>query len=259
MASNSRSFEFTAAVPDYHVYQKIWQPELTETLVCIHQRQNEFNAFSVKTVRAIDNATVGHLPREISRSTKYLLDRGATVKAVITCSYYRRSPLFQGGLEIPCLVTVSMPGAIQNNLLLDRQRELVTELYCEPKDDIAIGNILSPTEQVPIERPQKRQKRVSVPEKEMIQCKDIRLLFRCQEENNKNQDKNKETNETIVIDQIHCIQYCMEKIFELDLFVVLFVQNNSSLIKQPKKLHFLPILKRNLFSRMTEMQILREN
>ena len=36
MASNSRSFEFTAAVPDYHVYQKIWQPELTETLVCIH-------------------------------------------------------------------------------------------------------------------------------------------------------------------------------------------------------------------------------
>ena len=133
MASDSRSFEFTAAIRGYHVYQKIWQPELNETLVCIHERRNEFDAFSVKTVRAVDNATVGHLPREISRPTKYLLDRGATVKAVITCSYYRRSPLFQGGLEIPCSVTVSMPGTIRNHLLLDRYRELVTELYYEPK------------------------------------------------------------------------------------------------------------------------------
>ena len=118
----------------------------------------------------------------------------------MTSSYYRRSPLFQGGLEIPCLVTVSMPGTIRNQLLLDRYRELVTELYCEPKDEIIIGKFLSPTEQVPIKRPQKRQKRVSVTEKETIQCKDIRLLFRRQEENNKNQDKNKETNETIVTD-----------------------------------------------------------
>ena len=93
-----------------------------------------------------------------------------------------------------------MPGTIRNNLQLDRYRELVTELYCEPKDEIIIRNFLSPTEQVLIERPQKRQKRVSVPEKETIQCEDIRLLFRHQEENNKNQDKNKETNETVVID-----------------------------------------------------------
>ena len=151
-------------------------------------------------VRAVDNATIGHLPREISRSTKYLLDRGATVKAVMICSYYRCSPLFQGGLEIPCSVTVSMPGTIRNHLLLDRYSELVTELYCKPKDEIVIGNFLSPTEQVPIERSQNRQKRFSVPEKETIQCKDIRILFRCQEENNKNHDKSKETNEAIVID-----------------------------------------------------------
>ena len=93
MASNSRSFEFTAIIRGYHVYQKFWQPGLNETLVCIHERRNEFDAFSVKTIRALDNATVGHLPREISRQTKYLLDGGATVKAVITCSYYRLSPL----------------------------------------------------------------------------------------------------------------------------------------------------------------------
>ena len=107
---------------------------------------------------------------------------------------------FQGGLEIPCSVTVNVPGTIRNHLLLDRYRELVTELYCEPKDETIIGNFLSPTEQVPIEGPQIRQKRISVPEKETIQCKNIRLLFRRQEENKKKQDKSKETNETIVTD-----------------------------------------------------------
>ena len=76
-----------------------------------------------------------------------------TVKAVTTCSSYRCSPLFQGGLEIPCSVTVTMPGTIQNYLLLDRYRELVAELYCEPKDEVIIVNFLSPTEQVPFERP----------------------------------------------------------------------------------------------------------
>ena len=69
------------------------------------------------------------------------------------------------------------------------QRTCHWAVYCEPKDEIIIGNFLSPTEQVPTERPQKWQKRVSVPEKETIQCKDIRLLFRRQEQSNKNQDK----------------------------------------------------------------------
>ena len=176
MASNSRSFEFTATIRGSHVYQKSWQPELNETLVCIHERQSEFDAFTVKTVCAVDNAIVEHLPREISLPTKYLLDRHATVKAVITCLYYCRSPLFQGGLEIPCSVTVNMSGTIRNHLLSDQCRELVTELYCQPKDEIIIGNFLSPTEQVPIKRPQKRQKKVLIPEKETIQCKDIRLV-----------------------------------------------------------------------------------
>ena len=98
-----------------------------------------------------------------------------------------------------CMVTVSMPGTIRNHLLLDRYRELVSDLYCEPEDEVNIGNFLSPTEQAP-ERPQKRKKIVSVPEKEKIRSNDIRLLFKRQEEKNKSQDKSKEVNETIVID-----------------------------------------------------------
>ena len=34
-----------------------------------HERGNEFDAVTVKAVRALDNATVGHLPREIFRAT----------------------------------------------------------------------------------------------------------------------------------------------------------------------------------------------
>ena len=73
MVSNCRSFEFTATIRGFHIYQKVWQPGLNDTLVCIHEGGNEFDAFSVKTVCADDNAIVGHLPREISRPTKYLL------------------------------------------------------------------------------------------------------------------------------------------------------------------------------------------
>ena len=51
----------------------------------------------------IGNETpVGHLSMEISRTTKFLIDRGATVTAELTSDHYRRSPLIQGGIEIPC-------------------------------------------------------------------------------------------------------------------------------------------------------------
>ena len=47
--------------------------------------------------------------------------------------------LLQGGLEIPCSVTLSMPGTIRNHLLLDWNREPVTDLYCENKDGVITG------------------------------------------------------------------------------------------------------------------------
>ena len=82
------------------------------------------------------------------------------------------------------------------HLSLARQRKLNTELYCEPQDEVIIGHFVSPTEQVPIERPQKPHRKVSVQETETTRSKDIRLLFRHQEKKCKNQDEN----EKIVID-----------------------------------------------------------
>ena len=60
-----------------------------------------------------DVKIVGHLPMEISRPTKYLLDRGAVFTVELTSTNYRRSPLIQGSLEIPAKVTVNLRGLEQ--------------------------------------------------------------------------------------------------------------------------------------------------
>ena len=79
---------------------------------------------------------------EISRVTKFLLDRGANVSAKLTSTHYRRSPLVQGGIEIPCVVTVSMPGTVINQLLMERYKQLVETLYTEPKEEEILGTFL---------------------------------------------------------------------------------------------------------------------
>ena len=70
--------------------------------------------FAIKTSRLEG----GHLPREISRPTKFFLNREAKVTAQLTGVHYRRSPFFQGDLGIPCLVTVTVPGSIEGHMLI---------------------------------------------------------------------------------------------------------------------------------------------
>ena len=111
---------------------------------CFHEQGNDFDYFSIKTCKKDDNEIVGHFPREILRSTKFLIDRGARVTAQITSSHYRKSPLLQGGMEVRCKVSVTIPGTIKNHLLLDHYKELVEKLYCEPKNEVIIGNFLTP-------------------------------------------------------------------------------------------------------------------
>ena len=120
MASSNKIFVFSAAVRGFHVYRDIWNPQIDEELICLHEERNLFDMFSIKTCRTSDRAIVGHLPREISRPTKYLIDRGAKVTAKLSSTNYRKSPLFQGGLEIPCIVTVSLPASIKGHMLIQR-------------------------------------------------------------------------------------------------------------------------------------------
>ena len=50
----------------------------------------------------------GHVPRELSRYFKFALQHGAEITATVASNRHRPSPLYQGGLEIPLEVTISM-------------------------------------------------------------------------------------------------------------------------------------------------------
>ena len=62
---------------------------------------------------------------------------------MITGKHYQRSPLIQGGLVVPCLFTITMPGSIMNHLLIAWYEKLLGELYVELKDEEIMGRFLS--------------------------------------------------------------------------------------------------------------------
>ena len=79
---------------------------------------------------------------EILRITKFLLDHGARIEAKLRSTHYRRSPLVQGGLEIPCTVKVSMMPTKLSKKLVDQCRELGESFYFEPTGSEIIGSFL---------------------------------------------------------------------------------------------------------------------
>ena len=90
MANTNKILVFSAAMRGFHVYWDVWKPLENEERECL----NLSDMFPIKTCRLEGGQIVGHLPIEISRPTKFLLDRGAKVTAQLTGTHYRRSPLF---------------------------------------------------------------------------------------------------------------------------------------------------------------------
>ena len=133
--------EFSAVVRGYHYYKSLCNPIPNQKLKCSHEEKNPFDMFAIKVCD--DVKIVGHLPMEISRPTKYLLDRGAVFTVELTSTNYRRSPLIQGSLEIPAKVTVTMPGTVKNHLLMEKYKAIVNERYAEPKDEEVLGSFLA--------------------------------------------------------------------------------------------------------------------
>ena len=72
--ANVKIFEFTAAVHGYHRYQKHWNPEPEQILNCFHEEDDVFDRFAIKICEMRNETPVGHLPMEISRATKFLID-----------------------------------------------------------------------------------------------------------------------------------------------------------------------------------------
>ena len=132
-------FECSSAVRGFHYYRKYWNPKESQTLDCVHEKDNPFDFFVIKVMDQNSGATVEHLPMENSRATKFLLDRGARVIATLTPTNYCVSPLVQCGLEIPCRVEIFMSPTVKNKELIDIYRNYVDFLYYEREDSNIVG------------------------------------------------------------------------------------------------------------------------
>ena len=87
---------------------------------CFHEADNEYAPFSIKIFQVSNHRkTVKHLPKDFSRVTKFLMDRGVTINAKLSVTHYRILPLVHEGLEIPCIVTVPMPATVRNRMVMD--------------------------------------------------------------------------------------------------------------------------------------------
>ena len=132
------SMSFFCGLRGYHVYQVNWTPTLGEILPTIHERDNAYDRYAIAARRRLPGqiveSTVGHLPKEISRITRFLILHGAVVTVKVIDVHHRRSPLVQGGLEIPIKVTVQMEYTSKNKAALTEYDSLVARYYKEPVD-----------------------------------------------------------------------------------------------------------------------------
>ena len=98
--------------------------------------------FAIKVTVPESGMTAGHLPMENSRVTKYILDRGAHVYAVLTSTNYCVSPLVQGGLEIPCGIEIHMPSTVKNWELVGIYEKYVDTLYYQREKTNIAGSFV---------------------------------------------------------------------------------------------------------------------
>ena len=102
---SSRSFRVESFIRGYHVYQRIWNPEVGEVAVAVLEDGNTHDRYATAILEAETCCAVGHLPREILKECFYFLKMGGAIKVEVI-GPRRRSDLSQGGLEVPCIMTL---------------------------------------------------------------------------------------------------------------------------------------------------------
>ena len=93
------------------------------------------------------------------------MDKGAIVSAPLTSEHYRRSPIAQSGMEIASKVIVKIPGTCVNILLMKKYKQLVQQLYIEPKNEEILGSLLQANETIDCVEAQPVSKKAKVKRK----------------------------------------------------------------------------------------------
>ena len=114
----------------------MWTPADQEVLFAQKESNNAFDQYAIAAMKrgANQDKIVGHLPREISRFTWFILSHGASVTIKVVDVRRRRSPLIWGGLEIPVEIAIKMPFLNANKQALEKYLALVNDHYEEPVD-----------------------------------------------------------------------------------------------------------------------------
>ena len=108
MSTDSSEFTFSSAIRGFHIYRHSWTPNIGEHLQAEREHDNSEDRFAVAVVKTGEGGSqivVGHIPRELSCLLPHFLAHGGDISCEVK-GRRRRSQLSQGGLEIPCYVTL---------------------------------------------------------------------------------------------------------------------------------------------------------
>ena len=214
--SLERVLSLQAAVRGFHVYKAIWEPKDSEVLAWSHEENNPHDPFAIKTCQLDSGKIVGHLSMELSRISKFILDRGAKIEVKLHQTHYHRSPLVQGGLEIPCDLVIRMPATMKSAELLKKYLKLFENCYEEPQEIVILGtfgsksveNIRGNEKNNPLRRkestsPVTNSKSAGEKEKEnrrgIVKSHDIKSMFK-NAANKRKTPKEKEDGSVIILD-----------------------------------------------------------
>ena len=134
------TYSFLSGIRGFHVCKEVWKPILRERLNLSHERKNLHDRYAIAAYKRLPgrlaDSIIGHLLREISRPTRsFFLLRGGVAFAEVIITTHRRSPLIQGGLEIPVKVLIEIEGTAKNRLIIDKYKDLVSANYKGPDLD----------------------------------------------------------------------------------------------------------------------------
>ena len=104
------SFQIESCIRGFHIYKEVWTSFIGERLGCVRERNNREDPFAVAMKRG--NETVGHVP-----CTLFLRQRGS-ISCEVTGSRRRSVDLPHGGLELPCILTLSGPEELVDKLIM---------------------------------------------------------------------------------------------------------------------------------------------
>ena len=138
--SFDRVLSLQAAVKGFHVYKAIWKQKDSEVLACSREANNPHDPFAIKPCQLDSGKIFGHLPMELSRIKKFILDRGAKVEVKLCETHYGRSPLVQRDLEILCDLVITMPNTMKSAELPKKYLKLFENCYKEPQEIVILGN-----------------------------------------------------------------------------------------------------------------------